>query len=259
MSQFKGLRHPFVPVREMTPFAEGGIAAGAALCMPYRQAMDFPDYLPRSGAPMISVSDIASAAAIIFSGISLWHTSLRAAHMLAFVPPIIRYASPYQNSLFEAFEIPLTIINGGARTGTVLTIDLVVTDPKRKVSKRFYAAAIGPWNLDRAGFPPFTPIALAGRSSQSAILLFYPRTDETVMQIVQEPGLLEFALTLKVAGAGPPTRLMRITRLARLVGGGPPAPLEFKMDLPMLDHRSFTQGAGSVALNQPDWRAIGVA
>lgn len=198
---------------------------------------------------MVSVSDIASASAIVFSGISLWHTSLRAASMQAFVPPIIRYASPYQNSLFEAFEIPLTIINGGARTGTVLSIDLVVSDPKRSLSKRFYAAAIGPWNLDRAGFPPFTPMALAGRTSQSSILLFYPRTDEKVMQIVQEPGLLQFTLTLNVAGARAPTFL------TRLIGGAAPAPLEFKMDLPMLDHRSFTQGAGSIALNQPEWRA----
>jgi hypothetical protein len=200
---------------------------------------------------MVSVSDIASASAIVFSGISLWHTSLRGASMQAYVPPIIRYASPYQNSLFEAFEIPLTIINGGARTGTVLSIDMVVTDPKRQLSKRFYAAAIGPWNLDRAGFPPFMPIALAGRTSQSAILLFYPRTDEKVMQIVHEPGHLLFALTLNVAGARPPTVW------TRLLGGGAPEPLEFKMDLPMLDHRSFTQGAGSVALNQPEWRATG--
>jgi hypothetical protein len=200
---------------------------------------------------MLSASDVVSASAIIFSGISLWHTSLRAARLNAFVPPIIRYASPYQNSIFEVFEIPVTVINGGARTGTILSMDLVVADVQRNLSKRFYAAAAGPWNLDRTGFQPFTPMALAGRASQSATLLFYPRNDETVMQIVQEPGQFQFRLVLNVAGARAPTIL------SRLFGGASPAPLTFEMNLPILDHRAFTQGSGSVALNHVDWRASG--
>jgi hypothetical protein len=202
---------------------------------------------------MFSVSDIASGGAVIFSGISLWYTSLRAPDLNIFVPPILRYASPFQNSIFEAFEIPVTIINSGARTGTVLSIDLVVTDYKRRQSKRFYSACIGPWHRETLGFKPFAPMSLAGRTSQSDTLLFYPRNDETVMQIVQDAGRFRFNLSLNVAGARPQSTL------TRLLGGGIPAPLTFDMHLPVLDHRSFTQGAGSVMLNHPDWRASGQA
>jgi hypothetical protein len=200
---------------------------------------------------MVSVSDIVSGTAVIFSGISLWHTSLRAADLNMFVPPIIRYASPYQNSIFEVFEIPLTIINGGARTGTVLSIDLVAADVQRRLSKRFYGACIGPWEREKAGFKPFAPMSLAGRSSQSETLLFFPRNDETVMQIVQAPGRFQFNLSLNVAGAKPRNTL------TRLFGGGAPVPLSFDMNLPMLDHRAFTQGSGTVMLNHANWRASG--
>jgi hypothetical protein len=202
---------------------------------------------------MVMLSDIVSGAAVVFSGISLWHTSLRAANLNVFVPPIIRYASPYQNSIFEVFEIPLTIINNGARTGTVLSVDLVVTDFQRRLSKRFYAACVGPWHREKAGFKPFAPMSLAGRASESETLLFYPRNDETVMQIVENAGRFRFNVTLNVAGA------KEETRLTRLLGGGSPAPLTFEMALPMLDHRAFTSGSGSVMLNHPDWRASGTA
>jgi hypothetical protein len=202
---------------------------------------------------VISGSDIVSGAAVVFSGISLWQTSLRAADLKIFVPPIIRYASPYQNSLFEAFEIPLTIINGGARTGAVLSIDLVVANDERRLSKRFYSACIGPWDRVSPTFEPFAPMSLAGRTSQSKTLLFYPRNDETVMQIVEGPGRFRFTLSLNVAGAKPRSLL------TRLFGGGAPAPLGFEMSLPSLDHRAFTQGSGTVMLNNADWRASGNA
>jgi hypothetical protein len=204
---------------------------------------------------MISGSEIFSGVALLFSGFSLWHTSLRGANLTAYVPPIIRYASPYQNSIFEAFEIPLTLINSGARTGTALSFDLVVINEERRQSKRFYSACFGPWSLEKAhasSFEPFAPISLAGRASQSRTLLFYPRKDQTVMQIVPSAGRFCFVLSINVAGA---TKLHPM--LAGVIGGGVPAPLTFQMDLPELDHRSFTSGSGTVTLNHSDWRPSG--
>jgi hypothetical protein len=205
---------------------------------------------------MISGGDIFSGAAVCFSGFSLWQTSLRGAAFEVFVPPIIRYASPYQNSIFEAFEIPITIINSGARTGTVLSLDLVVADQERRLSKRFYSACFGQWNLEKSrgpGFNPFAPISLAGRTSQSKTLQFYPRSDETVMQIVQGTGRFLFNLSLNVAGAQPRSML------TDMFGGGAPSPLTFAMNLPALDHRAFTQGSGSVGMNHVDWKSSGGA
>jgi hypothetical protein len=203
---------------------------------------------------MLSGGDFFSGAAVCFSGFSLWQTSLRGATFEVFVPPIIRYASPYQNSIFEAFEIPITIINSGARTGTVLSVDLVVTDQERRLTKRFYSACFGQWNLEKSrgpGFDPFAPMSLAGRTSQSKTVLFYPRNDETVQQIVQGAGNFLFNLSLNIAGAAPRTVL------TDLFGGGAPNPLLFTMNLPALDHRAFNQGSGSVMLNHADWRSSG--
>ncbi len=200
---------------------------------------------------MVGVSDLASGVAVLSSAFTLWHTSLRAADLKSFVPPLIRYASPYQNSVFEVFEIPLTVINAGARTGTVLSVDLMVTEPRGRLSKRFYSACLGPWHREKPVFKPFAPMSLAGRASENETLLFYPRSDETVMQIVQEPGRHLFRLTLNVAEARTPDMLTRV------LGGRAPGPLEFEMNLPMLDHRAFTQGSGTVVLHHPDWQASG--
>ncbi len=123
------------------------------------------------------------------------------------VPPIIRYASPYQNSIFEVFEIPMTIVNDGAQTGTVLSLDLEVTGVETGKSKLFYSAGLGPWSLAKVkgeGLAPFTPISLTGRASQSDTVLFYARTDSRVLQIVEAPPEFtdfQFLLRRRAAGA----------------------------------------------------------
>ena len=108
---------------------------------------------------------LLSAVALAFSGYSLWDTSLKSAEVNVFVPPVIQYSSPYQNSNFEVFAIPVTMTNDGARTGTVLAMELAVTDPRTKQTKRFYAADFGRWTMEktRAGaYEPFAPLSLAG-------------------------------------------------------------------------------------------------
>ena len=60
-------------------------------------------------------AEVFSGVAVALSGYSLWQTSLKQADLQVFVPPLIRYASPYQNSIFEVFEVPLTVINEGAQ------------------------------------------------------------------------------------------------------------------------------------------------
>ncbi|MGA9268855.1 MAG: hypothetical protein WBV79_20725, partial [Rhodomicrobium sp.] len=90
-------------------------------------------------------AEVFSGVAVAMSMYSLWRTSLQRANMRVFVSPLIRYASPYQNSVFEVFEIPLTVINEGAQTGTILSFDLEVTNAQNGVSKFFYSAGLGPW------------------------------------------------------------------------------------------------------------------
>ena len=187
----------------------------------------------------LSWSDVAAVVALVFSAYSLWQTSLRPATLQMFVPPVVSYASPFQNSNFEAFAIPITITNEGARTGTILSMTLVVTDPQQNVSKSFYSANFGQWTNDkfRSGeFKPFAPLSILGRTSLSDTVQFYARSDETVMQIVRAAGRFQFAITLDSAASKS-------------------RPLTFEMVLPELDQRSFTGSVGAVALHQKEWQS----
>ena len=149
-------------------------------------------------------AEIFSGIAVAVSGYSLWYSTLRKPVLRAFVPPVTRYASPYQNSIFEVFEIPLTVVNEGALTGTVLSLNLKVTNP-RGVTKQFYAAGLGSWSIGKArgeGLAPFTPISLPGRSSHSAVILFYAREDSSVSQVTVDAGRYKFEMTMLTAHAG---------------------------------------------------------
>lgn len=188
----------------------------------------------------ISMEVFFSDAAFVMSVYSLWRTSLRRASLRVFVSPLIRYASPYQNSVFEVFEVPLTVINEGAQTGTILAFDLEVTNAQNGASKLFYSAGLGPWSLARVkgeGLTPFTPVSLRGGSSQSETILFYARNDSQVKQIVETPARYRFAIK--------PLTALR----------GKQKPLRFEMTLPHLDHRAFTSGGGTLPLHKASWSA----
>jgi hypothetical protein len=200
---------------------------------------------------MLTASNFFSVIAMFFSIYSLWETSLKRSALKVFVAPVIRYASPYQNTNFEVFAIPVTITNSGARAGTVMSLALEVTDPVKKISKRFYSADLGQWSIEKARkgeFRPFAPIPLLGRTSHTEVILFHARNDEKVMQIVQAAGRFEFALTLDTALSEDFGFFDRLWRK-------PPDPLRFEMLLPELDHRAFTSGSGTVALHQKDWQS----
>jgi hypothetical protein len=200
---------------------------------------------------MLNASNFFSLVAMLFSAYSLWETSLKRSVFRVFVAPVIRYASPYQNTNFEVFAIPVTITNSGARAGTVMSMTLEVTDPVKKVTKRFYSADLGQWGIEKARngeFRPFAPIPLSGRTSHTDTILFHARNDEKVMQIVTAAGRFEFALTLDVAASEDFGFLDRLWR-------SPPEPLRFEMMLPALDHRAFTSGSGTVALHNKNWQS----
>jgi hypothetical protein len=210
--------------------------------------------LSATGGPVMStvtLSDIAAAVALVFSAYSLWQSSLRPPALQIFVPPVIAYASPLQNSNFEALMIPVTITNEGAQTGTILSATLVVTDLAKKASKRFYSANFGQWTNEkfRSGeFQPFAPISIPGRTSLSNVVQFYARTEEPVMQIVSAAGRFQFAITLDTSASG------KLGLLGRLLAKRT-RPLVFEMLLPQLDHRAFNSGAGTVMLHQEKWQS----
>lgn len=195
------------------------------------------------------IAAVVSAVALALSLYSLWESSLKQADLHVFVPPVIQYAAPYQNSNFEMIAIPVTLANEGAQTGTVLSMELAVTDPRTGQTKRFYSADFGRWTMEktRAGaYQPFAPISLAGRASRTESVLFYTRgNQEKPEQLIREPGPYRFVLRLEEATSdgGFLDRLW-----SRRQGV-----LAFERELTFYDARAFNNG--TLPLYAKDWRS----
>jgi hypothetical protein len=180
---------------------------------------------------MIGVSEIIAGVALLVSGYSLWQSKLKRADLKVFVPPVIQYSSPYQNSNFEVFAIPVTLVNEGAQTGTVLSLELEVADPRTGSVKRFYSADFGRWTMEKTrsgGYQPFAPISLAGHARQTETVLFYTRGDEEKPdQLVREKGPYAFKLILDDGS---------------LEAGRKAPSVEFTRELRWYDARAFNEG-----------------
>ena len=183
----------------------------------------------------------------------MWDSSLKAPDLKVFVPPLIQYASPYQNSNFEVFAIPVTIVNDGGRTGTVLSVELEATSAKTGATKRFYSADFGRWTTDKTRMNannPFAPISLPGRASRTETILFYPKSDkEKPDQLVAtEPGDYRFRLILDEAEVDDFGYLDRMWPHK-------PATVSFAMELRYYDARAFTSGAGTLPMHSKTGRS----
>lgn len=151
------------------------------------------------------ITTLVALIALVFSAYSLWETSLKQPDVRLFVPPVIQYSAPNNNSNFEVIAVPITFANEGARTGTVLSMELAVTDPRTKQTKHFYAADFGRWTMEKTranAYQPFALISLAGRDSRTETVLLYTRGEqEQPAQLIREVGPYSFTLTLKQAVA----------------------------------------------------------
>lgn len=151
------------------------------------------------------LTGLASAVALIFSAISLYHSVLKQPELKLHLPEVVHYTRD-PNGNYEVFAVPLTIANVGARDGTVLGLELAVsavedgtgaggesgeTGGATPAAKVFYAAYSvdgqffvppGRFNQQERGFErvdrpktPFAPAQVPGRGSYSGTLLFYTK------------------------------------------------------------------------------------
>lgn len=196
------------------------------------------------------IAAIVSAIALVFSAYSLWETSLKRADLRAYVPSVIHYSSPYQNTNFEVISIPVTLVNDGAQTATILSMELEVTDPRTNQIKRFYAADFGRWTMERtrsASYEQFAPLSLAGRTSRTEPVLFYTRGEqEKPEQLIREVGEYSFKLTLETAEIGGPAWL------DALWPSTVPS-VSFNRTLQYYDARAFNNG--TLPMYAKDWQA----
>jgi hypothetical protein len=202
------------------------------------------------------VTGLASAVALVFSAISLYHSVLKQPELQFYVSPVVHYTrDPGANS--EVFAIPLTIANHGARDGAVLDMELTVTSTNGGEPKRFYSAYrvdgdffVPPGGYDqqakrfeRVNRPkePFAPISIAGRSNYSATLLFYTKGKE-FPKIVSEAGTYDLTLKLDTRLDKSLGMLDDLTRIE-------PQPVQLRVRLPYFSDSEVRRGGTLRMLN----------
>lgn len=191
---------------------------------------------------------VLSAVALFFSGLSYYDSTLKAADLTVFVPPMIHYARDGG----DVFNIPITVANDGARTGTILAMELTVenlrADAERKVGK-FHAAFLGDYPRDdKEALKSFAPISVAGGASRSETVRFY-NSGDVLPFVVDDKG--EYRLTLKFVTARPalPGFLDSLLRTE-------PNPLVLDLTLPYLAVQHLAFRNGTIAMFNESWTAF---
>jgi hypothetical protein len=132
------------------------------------------------------LTSVLTAIAVVFSGYSLWETSLKQADLRMYVTGIVSYLRDTASDEylqpqggFEVLAVPVTISNGGARDGAVLSLQLDVKNASTGLTARFEGTytADATYFVATAAKRPKTPLSalvIAGRSSWTGTVLFYP-------------------------------------------------------------------------------------
>lgn len=205
------------------------------------------------------ITGIASAVALVFSAISLYHSVLKQPELHFYVSPVVHYTRD-ANGNYEVFAIPLTIANQGARDGTVLDLELTATSTSGGESKTFYSAYVvdGDFFVPPAGFDrqkkqfvrvnrpktPFAPISVTGRGNYSGTILFYTK-GKSFPKIVADKGEYNLKISLNTRmdqSLGWIDELVRSTT----------KPIEFVAKLPYFSESELLRG-GTHRLNNVDW------
>jgi len=134
------------------------------------------------------ITAIGTVVALVFSGFSLWETSLKQADLTAYVTGVLAYERDQTADVgtlpsggFEVLAVPITIANSGARDGVVLAMQLEAKNLSTGLTARFaatyavdgnYFAATG--KGDKRPKTPFSALVVAGRAAWTGTVLFYP-------------------------------------------------------------------------------------
>ncbi len=101
-------------------------------------------------------------------------SALQGAELEVYVPPTIHYARDGGGDT-ELFAIPITIANEGARSGTVISMELEVQNLKTNATKRYYSAFLGEHPREATALNrQFAPLSIAGHAVFTETVRFYP-------------------------------------------------------------------------------------
>jgi hypothetical protein len=113
---------------------------------------------------------VISGASFFFSAVTFYQTVLKQAQLAPYIGEAIRYGkTPGESN--DAFVIPLTITNRGARDSVVTGLELWVTNGAQP-PRKFVAAFFGD-SPDRVE-TSFAPLPIGGRGHYSGSVVFEP-------------------------------------------------------------------------------------
>ncbi len=194
---------------------------------------------------------ILSALALVISGFSLYESSFKTAEIEVYVPPVVQYARDGGGDT-EVFVVPVTITNSGARTGTVLSMELNVEDLKSHKTKRYYSAFLGEHQVDAdAPNRSFAPLSIPGHGTFTDTVRFYP-VGNPFPKIAEEAGDFKFSLSLVTAAPQRPDLVERL--FASKV-----QPVVFERTLPWLSEQQLDQRRITISMPEKGWTAMPAA
>lgn len=136
---------------------------------------------------------VISIISFVISTVNVYVTNLKSPDLSMIVAPYIRHIVDNQ-SLNESFFIPVTIVNQGARPGSLTSFELAVKYLPGGEQETYYAQYFAQEDNSEllGGF--FSPLNLAGYSSDGRTVCFYPLGKRSGTFFAQT-GIYEFTLT----------------------------------------------------------------
>lgn len=181
------------------------------------------------------------------SCVSVYVSTLQGAQLEVYVPPTIHYGRDAGGDT-ELFAIPITVANSGARSATVLSMELEVQNLKTNATKRYYSAFLG--EHPREATAPnrqFAPVSIPGRAVFTETVRFYPAGD-ALPKLVDDKGEYAFRLQLNMAAPSQPSFL------DWLQGRVQPASVAFQMTLPWLSDQQLGTRRAVIVMHAKDWK-----
>jgi hypothetical protein len=194
---------------------------------------------------------ILSAFALVLSAFSLYEASFKTADLETYVPPVIQYARDGGGDI-EVFVVPITVTNSGARTGTVLSMELNVENLKTKQTKRYYSALLGEHQVDdNAPNRSFAPLSIAGHNTFSDTVRFYP-VGNPLPHLADDAGDFRFTLNLITALPAKPDLIDRVLSKK-------PPPVAFERTLPWISDQQLGSRRITISMPEKGWTTVAPA
>ena len=140
---------------------------------------------------------LISIISFIISTVNVYVTNLKSPDLSMTIAPFMRQIVD-NNSLNEAFFIPVTLVNRGAKPGSILSFELTITYLPTEEQSSYFAQYFANEETPEILGQFFTPINLDGYSASGRTVCFYP-LGERKGNFFAQTGTYEFSMTALAA------------------------------------------------------------